>query len=499
MEQKNKLWWENRVLRSVDNLRLWHDNPRLDPASKLITVRDFVEELILEPNDENKFINLVKSIATRGFRSIDPVVIWKNEAGQFVVAEGNRRILALKLLRNPEKAPLSIRKSITEYSRLINRDEIEKVKVCLAPSYEETRWYILQRHSPASNQARWQRLQIQRFIINVYDSVNQNIDETIKITGFQRSEIIQALRYVKLRDIAAKPEVLALLTEHEQKEVTSHHISMTILERWFGSSRVKEAWHLIFTDSGITINADLNSFYAAYAKFLKFMISPKDNGLKFTVNTRTIDNKFEDILSSLPQVLHKDEVSKSQTNDKVDITLDTSTQKQEDEGKDVSPEKDEKPKVLKGNPKRGQFTDNYHAIKTNSYKVIALFDEFKRLPLKRYPNVAGASLRIFLELAVDQYVVSKELQNELAKKKKSSYNDIRLKDKLSLLRGEFIVEPSANKVIDQLLHMENDFSLNTLNEYIHSDKCHKVEAQFLNRFWDMMTPLFYELINLEES
>lgn len=499
MEQTNKQWWENRVLRSVDNLKLWHDNPRLDPASKLITVRDFVEELILEPADENKFLSLVKSIATRGFISIDPVVIWKNEAGQFVVAEGNRRILALKLLRSPERAPLSIRKSITEYSRLIDRDEIEKVKVCLSPSYEETRWYVLQRHSPASNQARWQRLQIQRFIINVYDSVNQNIEETIKITGFQRSEIIQALRYVKLRDIAAKPEVLGLLTAHEQKEVTSHSISMTIIERWFGSSRVKEAWHLVFTDSGITINANLASFYAAYAKFLKFMISPKDNGLKFAVNTRTIDNNFEEILNALPKVLHRDTTTEEVPLSVGDITLAPPTEQQTNEDNNVAPEKDEKSKVLKGNPKRGQFTDTYHKIKTNSYKVIALFDEFKKLPLKRYPNVAGASLRIFLELAVDQYVTTKELQNELAKKKQCSYNDIRLKDKLSILRGEFIVETAANKVIDQLLHMENDFSLNTLNEYIHSDKCHKVEAQFLNRFWDMMTPLFNELISLDES
>ena len=377
MEQTNKQWWENRVLRSVDNLKLWHDNPRLDPASKLITVRDFVEELILEPADENKFLSLVKSIATRGFISIDPVVIWKNEAGQFVVAEGNRRILALKLLRSPERAPLSIRKSITEYSRLIDRDEIEKVKVCLSPSYEETRWYVLQRHSPASNQARWQRLQIQRFIINVYDSVNQNIEETIKITGFQRSEIIQALRYVKLRDIAAKPEVLSLLTAHEQKEVTSHSISMTIIERWFGSSRVKEAWHLVFTDSGITINANLASFYAAYAKFLKFMISPKDNGLKFAVNTRTIDNNFEEILNALPKVLHRDTTTEEAPPSVGDITSGTPTEQQTNENNNVAPEKDEKSKVLKGNPKRGQFTDTYHKIKTNSYKVIALFDEFK--------------------------------------------------------------------------------------------------------------------------
>ena len=122
-----------------------------------------------------------------------------------------------------------------------------------------------------------------------------------------------------------------------------------------------------------------------------------------------------------------------------------------------------------------------------------------KITIKKISERCRRFTAYFLELAVDQYVTTKELQNELAKKKQCSYNDIRLKDKLSILRGEFIVETAANKVIDQLLHMENDFSLNTLNEYIHSDKCHKVEAQFLNRFWDMMTPLFNELISLDES
>ena len=75
MSKENKNWWENRVLRSVDNLKLWHDNPRLDPANKLITVRDYVEELIADPTDEQKFIDLMKSIATRGFLSFDPVVV----------------------------------------------------------------------------------------------------------------------------------------------------------------------------------------------------------------------------------------------------------------------------------------------------------------------------------------------------------------------------------------------------------------------------------------
>ena len=143
MIQEHNKWWEKRVLRSVDNLKLWSNNPRLDPSSKLVTVRDFVEELISDDNDEQNFLTLMRSIATRGFQSFDPVVVWQNKDKDFVVAEGNRRVMALKLLRSPDKAPLSIRKLVVNLSRMIDRDELEKIRVCVAPSYDDARWYIL--------------------------------------------------------------------------------------------------------------------------------------------------------------------------------------------------------------------------------------------------------------------------------------------------------------------------------------------------------------------
>jgi len=498
MSNEKKNWCESRVLRSVDNLKLWHDNPRLDPSNKLVTVRDYVEELIADPIDEQNFLALMKSIAARGFMSFDPVVVWQNEDKHFVVAEGNRRVMALKLLRSPEKAPLSIRKTVVHLSRTIDRDEIEKIKVCLAPSYEESRWYILQRHSSAaSNQIRWQRLQQQRFIINVYDSVGQDVDETISVTGFKRAAIIEALRYVKIRDIATRQEVTAYLTAAERELVYSHRINMTVLERWFGNSQVREAWHIKFDENGATINAEPNSFYTAYAKFLKLMFD-KNNELGFIVNTRTIDSKFQEIFDYIPKIKSIDEAADSTAsalpvqNNPSESSIDTPPRNKDEESKPDA-------KVsLKGDPKRRQLTDKYHAINSKSYKLRALFGELQKLSVYRYPNVSAASLRIFLELAVDEYIANCDLKTEMARRERKGYHEVTLSQKLKILRGEFIDDREANKVIDQLLQNSNDHSLNTLNEYIHGSKVHKVEAQFLNRFWDMLAPLLSVLISLKE-
>lgn len=499
MTQETNKWWENRVLRSVDNLKLWHENPRFDPSNRLVSVRDYVEELLSDPSDEQNFISLLKSIATRGFMPFDPVVVWQDQGTKlFVVAEGNRRVIALKLLRSPDKAPISIRKTVTELSRMLDRDDIEKIKVCLAPSYEDARWYILQRHSAASNQIRWQRLQQQRFIISVYDSVGHNIDETIDVTGFKRAAIVEALRYVKIRDIGARPEVTNCLTSDERELVVSHRINMTVLERWFGNSQVREAWHIQFDEDGVTINAEANSFYAAYGKFLKLMLN-KDNELGYIVNTRTIDSNFQDIFDILPKVNPIQEggevssLNTSPTPSPADASTDASTEKHDDH---AAP--NPKP-VLKGNPTRRQLTDSYHEITSTSYKLKAVFKELQKLPVFIYPNVVAASIRILIELAVDEFINSNDLKVEMARREKKDYNLITLSEKLSILRGEFIDDREANKVIDQLLHNSNDHSVNTLNEYIHGSKVHKVEPQFLNRFWDMLSPLLGILISLKEK
>ena len=500
MSKETKSWWENRVLRSVDNLKLWHDNPRLDPSNKLVTLRDYVEELIADQNDEQKFVDLMKSIATRGFLSFDPIVVWQSEDQNFVVAEGNRRVMALKLLRSPDKAPLSIRKTVVSLSRIVDRDSIEKVRVCVAPSYEDCRWYILQRHSPAaSDQIRWQRLQQQRFIINVFDSVSQDIEETINITGFKRAAIIDALRYVKIRDIATNQSVTKYLTLEEREEVYSHRINMTVLERWFGNSQVRAAWHIEFDESGVVINAEANSFHAAYAQFLKLMLN-KNNALGFLVNTRTIDSKFQEIFDHLPKVKSLDEVEPdiTETLPPQNQLLNSDLEKLEEKNNsDVKPESTPKAS-LKGNPKRRQLTDKYYKITPSNYKIKALFEELQGLPVYKYPNVSAASIRIFLELSVDEYININDLKVELARREKKGYHEITLSQKLTNLRGEFIDDRDANKVIDQLLHNSNDHSLNTLNEYIHGNKVHKVEPQFLNRFWDMLSPLLSILINLKE-
>lgn len=503
-------WWENRVLRSVDNLKLWIDNPRLDPIEPHDTLNDFIEDLLSDNSEKDEFLALVKSIAERGFTSFDPIVVWKDDKGRFVVAEGNRRVLALKLLRQPEKAPQSIRKFLRENAKLIDRDSIEKVRVCVSPSYEETRWYILQRHSTGSLLKRWQRLQQQRFILNAYEEQDEDIDATAEVTGLKRSEIIEALRYVGLRNIATRKEITSQLTTSEREDVYSHRINMTVLERWFGKKFLRDEWGIEFSGMDIVINSNLTSFYNAYAKFLKLMLNPSDNELGFPINTRTIDNRFDEIFKALPKVTF------SSTDQPITVTpekLDPKKEKEElknssdsventKQNKDSGQEEPQEPslaKTVKANPDRNQMVSEYLTINVESFKLLDLFKEFKKLPVNRYKNTSAASLRVFLDLSVDEFIRSKKLDTTLAKKEGMAYSDITLQKRLKFIQDEHVKSKDANKVIRELLTHSNDHSLNTLNEYIHGTRVHRVTRRFINGFWDMLSPLFTVLIELKEK
>ncbi|MFT5708680.1 MAG: hypothetical protein ACI9ES_002984 [Oceanospirillaceae bacterium] len=510
---KNK-WWEKRTPRSVDYLKLWKENPRFDTAESQsrIKLADFVEEIISEPSDKTSFFELIKSIIKLGFMDFEPIVVWKDESDRYVVAEGNRRILALKLLRNPDKAPKSIRKFIIQQSNLIDRNNIDKVQVCVAPSLEATRWYVLQRHSTSSIQKPWQRLQQQRFIVSLYDEYEQNINRIISVTGFTRSEIIQALRYVQLRDLATRKQVTNLMSIEEKELIYSNRISMTILERWFASESVRERWGIQFDGMKVKITSNEDSFLHAYGKFLKLMFNVEPNDLDFVVNTRSIPEKNESIFAALPQVtfptsgeekvlstsINATEKNDSKRSDRDEVRkADTkSSDNEKDEESDFTQVKADSSSKHKSHRRRMVVPQT--TIKVHSTKLNSLFTELKKVPVYLYTYSVSITLRVFLDLSVDDFIRRNELDKLVAKQYKKDYNHTILQQRLKFLYDNHVNESQANKVIGKLLQPNNEHSLDTLNGYMHGHETHKIDYRFVNGFWDMLTPLLKVLIELKE-
>ncbi|PIT50193.1 PT domain-containing protein [Snodgrassella communis] len=554
----NQKWYEKHEYKSVDDLQLWDTNPRFNPSRKLETLRDCVEELIKDDNAKKKFITLITSIAKDGFIGLDPIIIWQNNETGFTVAEGNRRIMALKLLRNPANSPIKIREIVTNLSKSINKNEIEKINVFLAPSFKEAIWYVTKRHTSTNNGlVSWDRTQQHRFIVSIYNQYHHDPNELEKLTGFDQSIIKGAIYANHIIELAKDEKVICHLTPDEKQEVLyGNKISISTLERWFNNSKIKEAWYIAFVDYELKINSDINSFYNAYAHLLKLMIN-KNEDLGFIVNTRTMDDHLQKILDFLPEVKPLQEsgtvkptgedTEKPTDGDTVKPTngdtvkpTDGDTVKPTDgdtvkptngdtvkptdgdtvkptDGDTVKPTNGDTVKPTDGDtvkptdgdtkndnqerdgdPQRKSLAYKKHSITTENHKLHALFNELKKLPTKSYQHVSAAAIRIFLDLSVENYISVNKLKSDLKNYKNKKPGVITLTDKLKYLSDLSLVPKEAKSILKQLTNFSNDYSIHTLNKYIHENTTHKISREFLNHFWDILIPLFEVLVDMRE-
>ena len=164
-------------------------------------------------------------------------------------------------------------------------------------------------------------------------------------------------------------------------------------------------------------------------------------------------------------------------------------------------DKKEKDKyIMKGDPNRSKLILPIYEIHTSDYRLQGVFNELKKLSVNAYKNAVAASIRIFLDLAVLNWLQTENLVDELESKKKRNLNEITLNNRL-----EFLAEKLKNRnktcssIIVKLMNKENEFSLDVLNGYQHSKNTVYLDKLFINRFWDFLFPLFEELVDIKEN
>lgn len=483
-------WLEKKTPRSIEQLKLWSENPRLNPDEPHSSVADFAEDLIADETDKLHFFDLLKSIAS-GYIPADPIVVWQEHDHKFYVAEGNRRVLALKLLQNPDRAPKSIRAYVRRISE--GREEkLDKVKVCVAPSFSDVEWYINQRNSTSSLQQPWSRIQQQRWIERLYKQYGNDLPTLISKTGMSKGELEGYIRNLRLVDLIKTDEVKQALTDKEYKEATSHKFPITILERFFNNTLVKEKWG-IETDGLEFKLKNKGGFLVAYAQLIKNIVAETPS---IKIDTRTITSDLDKILSGLPSVdLEHDDEYKVGVED-----VPASTSIQEEQNEEKSKGKSKK-STIKGDENRSKLILPIYVLNTTDCRLLGIFNELKELPINKYKNAAAASIRILLELSVNNWFETEGLTQSLRQQNQDKeLRDIKLARKLAYIGTIFDEKRNKelSKLISRLCNKDNEYSLDVLNGYQHSKDSYYISKQFLNRFWDFLFPLFEVLLDIKE-
>ncbi len=496
--QNDYNWLLKKSPRSVINLRLWHNNPRLDPENTYSHLKEFVEEMTSTTADRTDFINLAKSIVKKSFIPADPVVVWQDVNNKkYYVAEGNRRIAVLKLLLEPAKAPKSIKNIFTKLSAEIDKASLEKIPVSIAPSFEHAEWYISQRNSTSSLHKRWAREQQQKWVAILYDKYSGDLETIRSQAGVEESDLETILRTLKIKELVK--EVKNELSESEYERASSYRFPISSLERFFGTKKVKEEWGLEYVGSDIKITKDRPSFLKAYAHLLKGMLLPVTD--KNRIDSRSITDKLDSILESLPKV-------KPSTDNCDDAVIDADKNSEDEQpvsiedkvATDGDPILAEKPikRDLKNDPNRSRLILDCYFLQTDNFRLLELFNELKTIPLK-YTNSVAASIRIFLDLGVLTYLESESLIKDVEAYGKTNLRQITLSKRIEFLKAHFRTNTKVSSVIQKLLNPENELSLDVLNGYVHNSDAHYLNPPFLNKFWDSLFPFFIVLLDIKEN
>jgi hypothetical protein len=492
-------WLNKKTPRAVDQIRLWSENPRLNPEENHLTLSDFAEDLTAEKADRDDFYALVNSIVEDGFVPADPIVVWQNEANQkYYVAEGNRRLVALKLLREPHKAPQSIRSFIRKSSDKMNLTEIEKIYVNVAPTFEDAEWYINQRNSSSSLQRKWSSEQQRRWISSLYEKYEGDIEKIISVTKLSKSDLESIIRLLKIKDYVKLDEVKGKLTEEEFALANSYRFPITILERFFNFVDVKDRWGLVYDGIEVNIISNKLSFYNAFAELIKRIVNNNDD----KINTRLTKDDLESVLNSLPIVLFdveddsKDNSNNLGNSENTENTPPTENNTQNQSNQNTN-NQSTTTQHLKGNVNRKNLVLPIYTLETDSARLFGLFEEFKRISLS-YRNTVSASMRVFLDLAVFKYIESEGIENAIQATYNDNIRNIPLKKRLEYIKTNKLTGKSQN-IVSKLIEPSNQYSLDVLNGYIHSQDTHFLNKQFLNGFWDFLFPLFEVLLVIKEK
>src|SRR5690606_25641037 len=137
-------------------------------------------------------------------------------------------------------------------------------------------------------------------------------------------------------------------------------------------------------------------------------------------------------------------------------------------------------------------------LNSSSHRLNGLFNELKLVPLK-YNNTVAASIRIFLDLAILNYLKSEDLIGNLCAQYPDSggLKNINLSKRLEFIKTK--VNGKSKDIIQKILNPNNELSLDVLNGYVHSENTHYLNNRFLNNFWDLLFPLFEEILDIKEK
>ncbi|MHB8277986.1 MAG: ParB/Srx family N-terminal domain-containing protein [Candidatus Humimicrobiaceae bacterium] len=465
---------EKMISVNVANLFLNLNNPRLENTAE--NQRDAIIKIIEEQKD--KLVNLASDIVAHGLNAMERIAVTKIDENTFIVREGNRRIAAIKLLAQPNLIE-GQSKNIFEKFKQLNK------KYMSAPIFDVD--CVLYENENLLN----------RFIEIKHTGENDGI-------GIATWDVIQKRRFKETlgkHSIATKAINFILDCNEIDDEIKTniHHMIITNFERLIGDPYVRKELGISASKNGPfvvdLVNYETFSLFIYVIRDLIFNKSFNVRQIYYREDRRNYIEEVRKILSvkNTNSKLFNKDFDESNNNfgnkkrNSKNLTYITSDQRQDLIGQTtvnqgtVIPAKEQGKNKLSN--KRKTLIPSSCKINIKHSRLNKIYHELCKLEVKYYPNACSVIFKTFIELSVDVYAKSKDIQNydptklNLAKKIEaiSQY----------LLHNKIITKKEL-KPIELLSDPKNLISANTFNAYVHNSEVIPL-VDNLKDSWDSIT------------
>lgn len=472
--------WPTKLV-SVPNVHLDSKNPRLGRETGARAPRAMIQYLF----EHDKTLEIAESIAASGYFPNEPLLVIRDN-DQLVVVEGNRRLAALKALREPGLLEGAIARKVERLARKIEDPQtISKVPVTIAPSRRATDRQIARRHIGTAVLP-WQLENRASFILDKIEEGYSN-DEIRDQLGFTLTDIQQSRQIRAIADMARSLE----LPEEIKAKIESPRAKLfTTVERVFDSTVGRE--YLMVepnAEHGIVGKTTKAEFLRGFTKLVTDLALGHQSSRSLN-NNDDIKRYFESWDPAERPAPKRGSFIPSDIITGKSVASAARTAEQSTRSKSKKPTKSVLPRDFK--------------VRFGNDRLVDIRDELVKLKRDEHHNSGAVLLRVFFELAVVNYLErTGRLENIIEKlggRGKLPFGTPTMKQlvpEMTRVAREQLSTSEAQRVEKAIKYDASaPFTLADLHAFVHQSADLPGERDIL-QFWLRTEPLFRLMLERE--
>jgi hypothetical protein len=440
----------------INQVSLDTNNPRI---GKKADEKACIEAIIKK--NRTHMLNLIEDIAAEGLTPI-PIILSKNENGEWIVRDGNRRVSALKLLKNPNLAP---------------SEEMTKKIKAIKSKYPNYSLEIKTAHEFETEEA----------LIKYLDKIHKGAQDGVGQIEWSPIEKARHNHKQGVRDKNTRALYFLTWAKNEcNLSIDEEEFPFsTLADRFMSADRLERIGLFIDEEKASCLpTRDLDITILKVTRIIHDLAEgiQTSRTLRITTEQDEYINKLcEEYGEGIIEPNTAATIANSQTPEPSKPTPEPSKPTPEPNKSDA-PTYPVNSKPTWDRQKLFLKTKNPIKIPENQHKVKNILTELSKLRVDSTPIAVAMLYRALVEHSVLYYIK----KNKLTPKKEEFVP--RIRSVITHMKDNNIISDDLFQLIGRYTN-DNTSMLHasTLHAYVHSDVFHP-DKQVLNNFWDQTSP-----------